>query len=170
MGSFLSLLYKASGDKFRSSANEQRKVSIVSTALCLLLTAAINGVQNLVAVPVVEALASLAAEVAGGDLVREALGDHEGGLVGEVLSPAGHDAEGGVDADVVHQVQGPHGVTRAQLHGQVDVGSGGVTSVDHQHSLVHCYKQAFCGIGIEAIIGHEQFVSSPGTGKAPTGG
>ncbi len=36
------------------------------------------------------------------------------------------DVERGVEADVVRQVQGAHGVARAQLHGHVDVAHSGV--------------------------------------------
>jgi hypothetical protein len=95
----------------------------------------VDGVQDLVAVPVVEALASLSTQVTVGDLLGEALGNDECGLIGVLLSPADDDAVRGVEADVVQQVQRAHGVAGAELHGQVNVGDGGVSALEQKHCL-----------------------------------
>ena len=46
-----------------------------------------------------------------------------------------YDVEGGVEADIVGQVQRAHGVPRAQLHAHVYVGDSCVASVNHGHGL-----------------------------------
>ena len=63
-------------------------------------------------------------------LFCQTLGHDEGGLRGIVRLPALDDVQGGVEADVICQVQGTHGMSRAQLHGYIDVvrgGDGGVS-------------------------------------------
>ena len=95
----------------------------------LLLAAAIDRIENLIAIPVVESTTSFSAKVTCGDLVSKALGNDEGGLVWEVLAPSSDDAERGVKSDIVHQVKRTHWVTSAQLHGQVDISGGCVSTI-----------------------------------------
>ena len=52
-----------------------------------------------------------------------------------LLPPALQNTQRGVEADVVCQGEGPHGVARAELHGDVDVGYRGVAAVVHGHGL-----------------------------------
>ena len=65
------------------------------------------------------------------------LGHLEGRLVRVSLRPALDDGEGGVETDVVRELDRAHGVAAAELHGRVDVLGRGVAAFEHAHRFGH---------------------------------
>ena len=56
-------------------------------------------------------------------------------LLGIPLTPAVHDELVGVEAHIVRQLEGPHGVSRPQLHGGVHILDAGVSPLHHPDRL-----------------------------------
>src|SRR5262249_23733775 len=91
---------------------------------------------HLVAVPLVEAAARLAAELPLLHHLLQQLGGLERGLVRVALVPAFQDRQRRVEADVIQQLDRPHRMAAAELHAGVDVLERRVAALDHQDRLV----------------------------------
>ena len=100
------------------------------TNLFLLLA---RSVDALAAFPAVKALAGLFAQLALGNPLPEALGWGKSSAQGalEILG----DGQAHIQANQVGQLQRPHGMTVAQLHGGIDVGGRRHTFFNHSHGF-----------------------------------
>lgn len=91
--------------------------------------------NSLVTLPDVETLASLATELALSNLLLQALGDDERWLIRVGFLPALQDVQAQIKSDIVRESKRTHGVSRAQLHGDVDIRNAGILAVNHRHGL-----------------------------------
>src|SRR3954453_11744233 len=99
------------------------------------------------ALVVAEALAGLAAEAPGGDEVLEQRRGREPRLA-EFLIQLALDRQRDIEADDVEELEGPHRVAAADLHGRVDVISRRVVRLEHLDRVVEVGEEQ--GIDDEA--------------------
>lgn len=91
--------------------------------------------NSLITLPDVEALSSLATKLTLGNLLLQALGDDERRLIRVSFLPALQDVQAQVKTNVVRESKWTHGVSRAQLHGDIDIRNTGILAVNHRHGL-----------------------------------